>query len=121
MENNNIVEIPSFLSSLLSKKALKIGALAAGGAALLLGSILYYQFESEKAYEEELIRDIYTLDQITAFLEDELYNSYPILLEVVQWVPLFQTELSKRLGDKQISKEQLIQFMIKTITSPGNF
>ena len=83
MENNNIVEVPNFLSSLLSKKALKIGALAAGGAALLLGGILYYQFESERSYQEELVRDIYTLEQITAFLEDELYHSYPVLLELV--------------------------------------
>jgi hypothetical protein len=82
MENPPIKETSSIISSLFSKKALTIGALAAGSAALLLGGVLYYQFDSEQKYIEELRRDIYSIEQVTAYLEDELYQTYPILLDL---------------------------------------
>lgn len=120
MENPPIKETSSILSSLFSKKALTIGALAAGSAALLLGGVLYYQFDSEQKYIEELRRDIYSIEQVTEYLEDELYQTYPILLDLCQWIPLFNAQLEKKFAGQRLTREQLIQFTLQTITSPGN-
>lgn len=94
------------LSTIFSKKFLKIGALAVGGLTVALGGVLYLQYKQELTENENLIKDIYSIEQITAFLEDELYESYPIIVEVAQWVPLANREISLRLQGKNISPEQ---------------
>jgi hypothetical protein len=86
-------EATGVLTSLFTPRSLTLGALALGGASLLLGGLLYVQFENEKSTQESLRKDIYPLEEVISYLEEHLYQSYPILLKLVKIIPGFRKEL----------------------------
>lgn len=91
---------------------LKIGALAVGGLAAALGGFLYLQYRQENMEIEALMNDIYTLEQMMSYLEDELYNSFPIYVELCRWVPSFIRQLQVELQGQKLSQEQFVTIMI---------
>lgn len=86
---NQSKEAPNILNSIFNRKNLVVATLALGGITLLLGGGLYIQFEKEKADAEALRKDIYPVEQVISRLEEGLYQSYPILLKLTQYVPAF--------------------------------
>jgi hypothetical protein len=106
MSSKEFNSASSFLSSLISGKTLKVAAIAAGGAALILGGVLYYQFETEQAQTEALRADIYPLEQVLAYLQDFQYHTYPCLLQLVTWVPTFRNKVMQQLRGQRITQKQ---------------
>ena len=96
-------EASSIISSIFSKKTITVAGIAAGSLAVLLGGALYFQFDNEQQRIEALRKDIYSEEEIVKYLQDELYNCYPVLLKLVQWIPTFHYNLKRKLQGKRVT------------------
>ena len=82
-----------------------MGALAVGGLTVALGGVLYLQYKSEQRELERLYNDIYSPEQVTAYLEEELYESYPIVFRVAQWASMASVQLQHQLQGQSVTHE----------------